>query len=123
MSIIIRIGSKMLAYNPYRFLNDPGLIDILSRYSTPEKRIYIMAHFNHPREMTDITMQVVEQLHRAGIVVVNQTPVLNEVNSDPDTLYTALPETLICRSISLLCVPMQAFSWEPSLPDPCRILL
>ena len=29
---IIRIGSKMPAYNPYRFLNDPGLTEVLSRY-------------------------------------------------------------------------------------------
>jgi len=45
---IIRIGSKMLAYNPYRILNDPELLSVLSRYSTPAKRIYFMAHFNHP---------------------------------------------------------------------------
>lgn len=31
---IIRIGSKMLAYNPYRILNDPNLLYVLSRYST-----------------------------------------------------------------------------------------
>ncbi len=33
---IIRIGSKMLAYNPYRILNDPELLRVLSRFSTPE---------------------------------------------------------------------------------------
>jgi len=69
-----------------------------------------MAHFNHPREMTDITMQVVEQLHRAGIVVVNQTPVLNEVNSDPDTL------TQLFRKLSFAGVsPYYVFQCRPSL--------
>lgn len=107
---IIRIGSKMLAYNPYRFITDPGLIDVLSRYSTPEKRIYIMAHFNHPREMTEVSMQAVEKLHRAGIVVVNQTPVLNEVNSDP-RIFTQLFRTLSFVGVS----PYYVFQCRPSL--------
>ena len=29
---IVRIGSKMLAYNPYRVLNDPTLLEMFSRY-------------------------------------------------------------------------------------------
>lgn len=107
---IIRIGSKMLAYNPYRFINDPDLVDVLSRYSTLERRIYLMAHFNHPREMTEITMQAIEQLHKAGIVVVNQTPVLNEVNSDPDTFMH------LFRKLSFAGVsPYYVFQCRPSL--------
>ena len=31
---VIRIGSKMLAYNPYRILNDPDLCTMFSKYST-----------------------------------------------------------------------------------------
>ena len=34
---IIRIGSKMLAYNPYRILDDPELLSVLSRHSTHRK--------------------------------------------------------------------------------------
>lgn len=107
---IIRIGSKMLAYNPYRFLNDPALIDVLSRYSTPEKRIYLMAHFNHPKEMTDVSMQAVGQLQKAGVVIVNQTPVLNEVNSDPAT-FTRLFRRLSFTGVS----PYYVFQCRPSL--------
>ncbi|MDD4138062.1 MAG: KamA family radical SAM protein [Methanoregula sp.] len=85
---IIRIGSKMLAYNPYRILNDPDLLTALSRYSTPEKRIYLMAHFNHPRELTDVSRQAAEALRDAGVMVVNQTPILNGINNEPETLTT-----------------------------------
>ncbi|MFA6362660.1 KamA family radical SAM protein [Methanoregula sp.] len=85
---IIRIGSKMLAYNPYRILNDPELLAVLSRYSTPEKRIYLMAHFNHPRELTAVSMQAAEALRNAGVILVNQTPILDGVNNDPATLTT-----------------------------------
>ena len=49
---IIRIGTKMPAFNPWRVLDDPALIEAIQTYSTPEKRIYIMAHFDHPRELT-----------------------------------------------------------------------
>ena len=106
---IIRIGSKMPAYNPYRFLNDPALIDVLSRYSTPERRIYLMAHFNHPREMTGASMEAIEKLHRAGIVVVNQTPVLNGVNSDPG-IMTGLFRKLSFAGVS----PYYVFQCRPS---------
>jgi KamA family protein len=85
---IIRIGSKMLAYNPYRIINDPELLSVLSRYSTPEKRIYLMAHFNHPREITDVSIRAAEELRKAGVIVVNQTPVLKNINDSPETLTT-----------------------------------
>jgi len=107
---IIRIGSKMPAYNPHRIINDPHLTEVLSRYSTPEKRIYVMAHYNHPKEMTDESMQAIEQLRRAGVVVVNQTPILNEVNSDP-AIFTQLFRNLSFAGIS----PYYVFQCRPSL--------
>lgn len=107
---IIRIGSKMPAYNPYRFLNDPSLTEALSRYSTPEKRIYVMAHYNHPKEMTAPSMQAIEQLQRSGVVVLNQTPLLNEVNSNP-TIFTELFRKLSFAGIS----PYYVFQCRPSL--------
>ena len=50
---IIRIGSKMPAFNPFRISDDPELLEVFSQYSTPERRIYVMAHFNHPTELTE----------------------------------------------------------------------
>jgi KamA family protein len=85
---IIRIGSKMLAYNPYRILNDQNLLYILSRYSTPEKRIYLMAHFNHPRELTDVSIRAAEELRKAGVIIVNQTPLVSGINDEPEILTT-----------------------------------
>jgi L-lysine 2,3-aminomutase len=78
----------MLAYNPYRILNDQYLLHVLSRYSTPEKRIYLMAHFNNPRELTDISIQAAEALRKARVIVVNQTPILNGINDEPEILTT-----------------------------------
>jgi lysine 2,3-aminomutase len=107
---IIRIGSKMLAYNPYRVLSDNRLCSVLSRYSTPEKRIYLMAHFNHPRELTDVSIQASHELQKSGVIVVCQTPILNGINSEPET-FTGLFRKLSFAGIS----PYYVFQCRPSL--------
>lgn len=89
---IIRIGSKMPAFNPYRILDDPELLELLDRNSGPRGRIYVMAHFNHPRELTPVARQALDALHRAGVMLVNQTPLLRGINSDPDVLAELIAE-------------------------------
>jgi KamA family protein len=83
---IIRLGSKIPAFNPYRIINDPELLAVLSRYSTRQKRIYVMAHFNHPRELTDEALLGLDLLMKAGVTTVNQSPIINGINSDPEIL-------------------------------------
>jgi KamA family protein len=83
---IIRIGTKIPAFNPYRILNDPSLHEMIRTYSTDEKKIYIMAHFNHPKELTAIAVKGLNRLMQSGAVVVNQTPLIKGVNDDPDIL-------------------------------------
>lgn len=96
---IIRIGSKMPAFNPFRILDDPGLAAMLSRHSRPRRRIYIMAHFNHPRELTAEAVLGVHELLRAGVIVTNQTPLLRGVNDSSEVLAE------LFRSLSFLGVP------------------
>jgi KamA family protein len=107
---IIRIGSKILAYNPYRILTDPDLLAVLSRYSTPDKRIFLMAHFNHPRELTDVSIQAAEALRNAGVIVVHQTPILKGINSEAGTL-TTLFQRLSFAGIS----PYYVFQCRPAM--------
>jgi KamA family protein len=83
---IIRIGTKIPAFNPMRIYNDPSLEAMFRKYSTPEKRIYVMAHFNHPRELTPEAVRGINFLLNAGAIVVNQTPMIAGVNDDPDVL-------------------------------------
>ncbi|MDG6256921.1 MAG: KamA family radical SAM protein [Methanomicrobiaceae archaeon] len=83
---IVRIGTKIPAYNPYRILDDPALLDLLRRYSTPEQRIYVVTQFNHPRELTGVATEALDLLHRAGAVLANQTPILRGINDDPQVL-------------------------------------
>lgn len=104
---IIRIGTKLLAFNPFRILNDENLIKLLSTYSLPEKRIYIMTHFNHPAEISQPTLKAVQLLLKAGVILANQTPMLKGINDSPYILanlfkklsYIGIPPyyVFICR--------------------------
>lgn len=83
---IIRIGTKMLAFNPYRVLEDENFLEMLKKYSLPEKKIYIMNHFNHPRELTTQAIEAVNKVMQAGAIVTNQTPMIKGVNDNVEVL-------------------------------------
>lgn len=87
---IIRMGSKMPAFNPFRFTEDPEMMEMFETYSTAYKRLYVMAHFNHPRELTDEAIKAMDMLRRAGVVTVNQTPLIRGVNDDVEVLAELL---------------------------------
>ena len=83
---LIRFGSKMPAFNPFRILNDPSLLEVFNRYSRPDSKIYIMTHFNHPRELTEQSLLALHMLHKSGVELANQTPLINGVNDNPEVL-------------------------------------
>ena len=83
---VIRIGSKLPAFDPFRILNDSSLHRMFRRYSTPDRRIYLMCHFNHPRELTPQAGACIDAVRRCGVSTVNQTPILAGINDNPDTL-------------------------------------
>lgn len=87
---IIRLGSKLTAFNPMRISEDKQLLGVLSRYSRDDARIYQMAHFNHPHELTKEALSAITALQKAGVIMVNQTPILRGINDDPDTLAELL---------------------------------
>ena len=81
---IIRIGTKMPAFDPYRIINDPSLLEMLSEYSLPDRKIFVMAHFNHPRELTEPALKGLQLLQKAGAITVNQSPLIRGVNDNPE---------------------------------------
>ncbi|MUG87912.1 KamA family radical SAM protein [Paenibacillus timonensis] len=83
---IIRLGSKIPVFNPMRIYEDPELLDLIREFSTVDQRIYVMAHINHPREMTPEAKRGFQALHDAGAIVVNQTPILKGINDDAAVL-------------------------------------
>lgn len=83
---IIRLGSKMPAFNPWVILDQPELVERLAALSLPDRRIYLMAHFDHPRELTAPVRVAMDQLLKAGVVAVNQCPIIRGVNDDAEVL-------------------------------------
>ena len=107
---IIRIGTKVPAFNPYRITQDSVLPDIINRYSGQQKKIYIMTHFIHPRELTSVAVKAVNILQRAGAVIANQMPLIKGVNSEPEVLAQ-----LLAKLSFIGAVPYYIFQCRPAL--------
>lgn len=87
---IIRLGSKIPVFNPMRIYEDEALLQAIRTFSDANKRIYVMAHINHPKEITAEAIRGFQALHDAGAIVVNQTPVLRGINDDSEILSELL---------------------------------
>lgn len=83
---IIRMGSKMVSFEPMRVYDDPKLLEVLAKHTREDARLHVMAHFNHPRELTPEALKCIAALQGAGVITVNQTPLLRGVNDDPTVL-------------------------------------
>ncbi len=81
----IRIGSKLPAFDPFRILDDPSLQAVLADCAS-RRRLYVMCHFDHPRELTTPALAVIALLTSLGIGCVNQCPITRGVNDDARTL-------------------------------------
>ena len=81
----IRFGSRAPVTFPSRF-EDKELLRIFSKYSRPDRRIYVVTQFNHPNEITKQSIKAVDNLMKSGVIVNNQTVLLKGVNDDPMTL-------------------------------------
>ena len=107
---IIRIGTKLLSFNPHRVLGDPSLLDMIKRHTETYRKIYIMAHFSHPRELTDEAVNAATRLRESGAILVNQTPMIRRVNDDPEILAE------LFRRLSFIGVPpYYIFQCRPAL--------
>lgn len=96
---IIRIGSKIPAFNPFRILDDPQLQELLKEIVDKGKQIYIMTHFNHIRELTPQAKEAIRLLRQTGAELANQTPIIKGVNDSADALSD------LFRELSFLGVP------------------
>lgn len=106
---IIRIGSKMPAFDPWRTITDEKLLEAFRTYSTPKQRIYLMAHFDHVRELTDVAVEGIDACIRNGVICCNQCPLVKGVNDDPKVLSD------LFRKLSWIgCPPYYLFQGRPT---------
>ena len=84
----IRIGSKALAYWPYRFLTDPDaedLLQLIAQVRRAGRHLALMAHFSHPRELETRPVQAaLRRIQDAGAIVRCQAPLVRHINDDAD---------------------------------------
>jgi lysine 2,3-aminomutase len=100
---IIRIGTRMPVVCPMRVT--PELAKMIRRYAP----VFLMTHFNHPRELTFEAKTALENLVDNGIPVMNQMVLLNGVNNHP-----AIVQALSRRLLYLRVKPYYMFQCDPS---------
>ncbi|MEW6237493.1 MAG: KamA family radical SAM protein [Candidatus Omnitrophota bacterium] len=106
---IIRIGSKMPAFNPWRILDDDELLDLFERVSWMDKRLYLMMHFDHPRELTQPAVAAIDRVLKRGVICCNQCPIVKGINDDPEALGE------LFRLLSFAgCPPYYVFQGRPT---------
>lgn len=80
----VRIGSRVPVSYPIRLFDDE-LIAVLNAFNA-EKTLFVPTHFNHVREITDVSTEAVRRLRNAGITVNNQAVLLAGVNDSAEAL-------------------------------------
>jgi KamA family protein len=90
----IRIGSRVPVTLPAR-LSDPRLLSIFKKFSRSGKKLYVVTHFNHPREITRESTLAVNNLLKAGVLLSNQTVLLRGVNDDPEVLAELMNKLVV----------------------------
>ncbi len=88
---IIRIGSRVPVTLPERI--NARLCRMLKRYHP----LYINSHFNHPREITQMSARACARIADAGIPLGNQTVLLKGVNDDPVVMKNLMQKLLAIR--------------------------
>src|SRR5690606_12588636 len=76
----IRIGTKSLAYFPYKFISDDDADEMLHLFERIIKKginLSLMAHFSHPVELeTEAVKKAIKRLLDIGVQIRTQSPVL-----------------------------------------------
>ena len=84
----IRIGTKALAYWPYRFTEGEDADDfmqLIEEVRAAGKHFALMAHSSHSRELEpEVAQKAVERVLNAGAVIRCQAPLIRKVNDDPN---------------------------------------
>lgn len=100
---IIRIGTRMPVVCPMRVT--PETLAVLKKHNP----VYVMTHFNHPREITGEAARALTAIADAGLPVFNQMVLLNGVNNHP-----AIVQALSRRLLYLRVKPYYMHQCDPS---------
>jgi lysine 2,3-aminomutase len=94
----------MPVVNPFRITDD--LVKMMRSF----KPVFLMTHFNHPKEITLDAAEALEKCVDHGIPVMNQMVLLNGINN-----HEAVVQALSRRLLYLRVKPYYMFQCDPSL--------
>ena len=104
----IRIGSKALAYWPYRFISDVDAAEVLrlfEKVTATGKNLSFQAHFNHPVELsTAAVCEAIRRIRNTGAQIRTQSPLLRHINDSPE-----IWREMWRKQVDLSCIPYYMF--------------
>jgi len=104
----IRIGTKVPASWPYRFITDADSSDLLAllrRVVDSGFHLALMVHYTHPRELSTTAAETaVVRLRETGAILRSQAPIVRHINDNPD-VWSSLWD----RQVRLGIVPYYMF--------------
>ncbi|MDO5844101.1 MAG: KamA family radical SAM protein [Methanocorpusculum sp.] len=103
----IRFATRVPVVFPERITDDSNLIEIIRKFSE-KKQIYVVTHFNHPKECTEESAQAIGLLKNSGVIIKNQSVLLRGINDSPETL-----SDLFRKLVRMGVVPYYVFQCRP----------
>ncbi|NER24578.1 MAG: lysine 2,3-aminomutase [Symploca sp. SIO1C2] len=104
----IRIGTKSLAYWPYRYVTDPDaddLLRLLEKVVQRGKHLAIMGHYEHWKELdTPIAQEAIRRIRSTGAQIRTQAPVIRHINDSAETWAKMWQ-----MQVNLGCIPYYMF--------------
>ena len=87
----LRFATKGPAVLPQKLVTDEAWVDALTRVAEAGRRMHkdvaLHTHFNHPREITEISQRGLNRFAERGITVRNQTVLQRGVNDAVETMH------------------------------------
>ncbi len=104
----IRIGTKSVAYWPYKYVTDKeadGVLRLFEKIVNSGKHLAIMGHYNHWVELsTNVAREAVSRIRNTGAEIRTQSPLIKHINDDPDVWAKMWK-----KQVNLGCIPYYFF--------------
>jgi len=104
----IRIGTKSVAYWPYKFVTDKDADDVLRLFDKiveSGKHLAVMGHYNHWKELsTEVAQEAIRRIRNTGAQIRTQSPLIKHINDDPEVWAKMWKD-----QVRLGCIPYYFF--------------
>ena len=95
----VRLATRTLLFDPKVFLPGTSLFDIITKHYNKFKQrsmeLSIQCHFNHPIEISAESQQAALSLWQSGVIIRNQTVLLDGINSNIDVQEKLIKKLII----------------------------